>query len=165
MTRSRKVHMGGGIYAKTRVRIDSTWVTQVHGEDVELDYSANIVLDGRRYVIDDLHIRRRPGGPAVTGELIRKIPVHHIMRRAVVDATEYRENGQVSQIRLTDSDLKRIVGNGPTDETLQWVARLYVSGELAGIAPAKNVRSILEIPTSTAGYWIRRAKDRGFLDG
>ena len=159
------MHVGCGIYASPRVPVDSTWVTQVHGEDVELDYSANIVLDGRRYVIDDLHIRRRPGGPAITSELIRKIPVHHIMRRAVVDETEYRENGQVSQIRLTDSDLKRIVGNGPIDETLQWVARLYISGELAGIAPAKNVSSILEIPMPTANNWIRRAKDRGFLDG
>jgi hypothetical protein len=66
---------------------------------------------------------------------------------------------------LAPKERDRLVVASPTDETLLWVARIYVIAELAGDPPAKAVRESLGIPESTANNWIRRAKDRGILDG
>lgn len=43
------------------------------------------------------------------------------------------------------------------------VAKIYTKAVARGEQPAKAVREALDIPVSTAGYWIRRAKDQGLI--
>jgi len=71
----------------------------------------------------------------------------------------------VGPVVLSQRARDRMVEAGPTDETLLWVARIYIMAELVGDPPAKHVREAFKVPTSTAGYWIRRAKDRKILNG
>ena len=49
------------------------------------------------------------------------------------------------------------------DEHLILVARVYVREALSGRRPAKAVSEYFGVATSTAGYWIRRAKDLGYI--
>ena len=45
------------------------------------------------------------------------------------------------------------------------VAKIYTAAAIEGKPPAKTVRDVLGLPPSTAGYWIRRAKDLGLIEG
>jgi hypothetical protein len=160
-----KVHAGSDLYAPTWVELTVTGM-----EDIGVDYVAVLVVEGRRYVVQELRILRRDDGPPITSELIRGIPVAMLIRGAVSNLAELRIDPDVDyelrvpeQVVITPDDRVRLVEAGPTDETLLWVARIYVMAELAGDPPAKSVKETLDIPTSTAGYWIRRAKDRGIL--
>jgi hypothetical protein len=171
-----QVAVGADLYAPSRQ------------EDIPADIAAVLVLDGRRYVVEELRITRQDDGPPITSELIRKIPVHAIIRSTASLAVELRParafDGRpdlqlavlragiedmivrtVEDLALSPDDRKRLVAAGPTDETLLWVARVYILAELAGDPPAKVVRETFGVPTSTAGYWIRRAKDRKILNG
>lgn len=165
-----KVHAGSDLYAPTWVELTVTGM-----EDVGVDYVAALVLEGRRYVVQELRILRRDDGPPITSELIRGIPVAMLIRGTVSNLVELRTDPDAvygsdgvrmrapEQVVITPDERGRLVGAGPADETLLWVARIYVMAELAGDPPAKSVKETLAIPTSTAGYWIRRAKDRGIL--
>lgn len=162
-----KVHVGSDLYAPTRVELTVTGM-----EDIGVDYVAVLVLEGRRYAVQELRILRRDDGPPITSELIRGIPVAMLIRGAVSNLVDLRiaqpspkgtTSHTVGGVLLTPDDRVRLVEAGPTDETLLWVARIYVMATLAGDPPAKSVKETLDIPTSTAGYWIRRAKDRGIL--
>jgi len=161
-----KVHVGSDLYAPTRVELTVTGM-----EDIGVDYVAVLVLEGRRYAVQELRILRRDDGPPITGELLRGIPVAMLIRGAVSKLVELHMDPDVDyqlrvpeQVVITPEERRRMVGAGPTDDTLLWVARIYVMAELAGDPPAKSVKETLDIPTSTAGYWIRRAKDRGILE-
>lgn len=54
---------------------------------------------------------------------------------------------------------------GPSDETVQWVARVYTWFAAVGGRPAKGVEETLDIPPRTASRWIALAKDRGLMEG
>lgn len=167
--RKDMVHVGCDLYAPSRVELRLTGM-----EDMTADVKAVMVLEGRRYVVQELCITRREGGAPITSELIRGVAVKGLIRGTVSDALELRipmpsPTGTTAQtvglVVLPQDERDRLVEAGPTDETLVWVARMYVMAELAGDPPAKHVREAFGVPTSTAGYWIRRAKDRKILDG
>jgi hypothetical protein len=164
-----KVHIGADIHAPTRVELTITGM-----EDLPADIVATMVLEGRRYVVQELRITRQNEGEPITSELIRKIPVQRLIRGLVSDAVELwilqpspegTRNYAISLVELSEDERGRLVAAGPTDETLLWVARIYVMAELAGDPPAKSVRETFGVPTSTASYWIKRARDRKILDG
>jgi hypothetical protein len=160
-------HVGSDIYAPTRVELTFTGM-----DDIGVDYVAVLVLEGRRYVVQELRILRRDDGAPITSELIRGIPVAMTIRGAVSKLVELRIDPDADyqlrvpeQVVITPDERQRMVEAGPTDDTLLWVARIYIMAELAGDPPAKSVKETLDIPMPTANNWIRRAKDRGFLDG
>jgi hypothetical protein len=149
-----KVHIGADIHAPTRVELTITGM-----EDLP---------------VQELRITRQNEGEPITSELIRKIPVQRLIRGLVSDAVELwilqpspegTRNYAISLVELSEDERGRLVAAGPTDETLLWVARIYVMAELAGDPPAKSVRETFGVPTSTASYWIKRARDRKILDG
>jgi hypothetical protein len=152
------VHVGAGLYAPPAIWVEAT------DTELPLDISAELVLDGFRYVVGKLTASQREGGAAVTGEALRAIPVQTLVRGAVADRVRLRVNGEQTDVVLPHEERKRLADNGPTDETLTWVARIYLTAELASDPPAKAVKEAMGIPTSTAGYWIRRAKDKGLMD-
>jgi hypothetical protein len=163
------VHVGCDLYAPSRVELKLTDV-----EYLTADILAVMVLEGRRYVVQELRITRRDGGPPITSELIRGVPVHSLIRGSVSAALQLRipqpgPGGTTAHtmglLVLPQKERHRLVKAGPTDETLLWVARVYIMADLAGDPPAKHVRDAFGVPTSTAGYWIRRAKDRKILNG
>lgn len=166
------VNVGLGLTAQRGIRGNMPG-----GDEYPVDVDVVLLLDGLRYVVDELTIHRREGGVSITGEHLRKIPVQEVVQEVVKGLTwagVADADGQIQApvtfgdkepARLTRKEIKAIVEAGPTDQTLEVVARIYVIAELSGEPPAKSVRETFKVPPSTAGYWIRRAKDRGLLHG
>lgn len=155
----KAVQVGADLWAPPRIRVDITDV-----EDLPVDVHAELRLDGARYVVAELAVRQREGGPPITGELIRTIPVQTLVRGGIADVATMGTRAFRTSVALGPEEHARLAGDGPTDETLRWVARIYVQAQLAGEPPTKAVKDTLRIPLSTAGYWIRRTKDKGFMD-
>jgi hypothetical protein len=160
-----EVHVGNDLYAPEHVELTVTGV-----EGIGADLTGVLQLEGRRYVVQELRITRQDAGEPITSELIRGIAVQKLVRGVVRASVQLRiappsHEGISKAVVLAPKERDRLVVAGPTDETLLWVARIYVIAELAGDPPAKAVRESLGIPESTANNWIRRAKDRGILDG
>lgn len=109
---------------------------------------------------------RAPTGDVVTGTALRGIPVASIVRTAagsLVWQTVNREGGYVTNVPYrppADIDTSA----GPTNEALQFVAASYALAYALGEPPAKAVERDLGLATSTAGRWIRLARERGYLD-
>lgn len=53
---------------------------------------------------------------------------------------------------------------GPTDDALRFVAASYSLAYALGEPPAKAVERDLDLATSTAGRWIKLAREKGLLD-
>ncbi len=60
--------------------------------------------------------------------------------------------------RLTRTQARRFREGGPTDEALEWVAKIYRVALLRGEGPTRAVEDAFELKRSTAAYW-----ERGFL--
>ena len=52
---------------------------------------------------------------------------------------------------------------GPTDRVLQWVAHLYRWAMAIAPNPALEVERALGLSHSTAGRWVRMARQKGYL--
>jgi hypothetical protein len=52
---------------------------------------------------------------------------------------------------------------GPTDKALEAVAALYTMAVVIGDPPTRTVATVLNLPRSTAGYWVSKARDKGLL--
>ena len=134
----------------------------VNGFEVLID----VVPEAGRLVAQEVRIRRTDGGPPVTGEAIRSIPVAGLVKLAATLALEVIEHDGYTEWSpriLTPETALRLRENGPTTETLDWVAYLYRLGLLMGEPPTKAVEVRLGIPRSTAGRWVAAARDRGPL--
>lgn len=123
------------------------------GHDVEL--AAEYRPDSGKYEAAAVTVRRRD--VEVTGEVLRLVPVAGLLREGVV---------AVALQPLADLPMphpRDVAAQGPTDDTLRWVARAYRLAVLLGDPPTRRVSDALGIPRSTASSWATRARDRGFL--
>ena len=149
-----------GIGVRSPVQVVAT---DCAGYDVEL---AVEVVAGR-FMATSVLVRQREGGPPVTSEGIRSIPVARLTKLAVAaHVMQVEEKDGVTTwtpMRMTDETAKRFRGEGPTDEALGWVARLYRLALLLGDPPVTAVEHGLGLPRSTAGRWVALARQRGFL--
>ncbi|MDQ3103705.1 MAG: hypothetical protein M3Q87_00505 [Actinomycetota bacterium] len=131
------------------------------------DVAVEVVPEGGRLVAQEVRVHRRDGGPAVTGEAIRSVPVAALTKQAArhvltfVQKDGYTEWTPTQQ--LTAADVAAIQEAGPTTASLRWVAYLYRLGLVMGDPPTRTVEKALELPRSTAGRWVALARERGFL--
>lgn len=66
--------------------------------------------------------------------------------------------------RMVPDDLAKVCRfQGPTPETLGWVALIYGSAKELGLPPARQVEKDLGLPRTTASKWVRRARQQGFI--
>ena len=54
-------------------------------------------------------------------------------------------------------------GGGPSEEDLRIIAMVYQVAYATGTPPTKAVMLRAGVPRSTAGRWIRMARERGLL--
>ncbi len=168
--RAGKVRIPGGV---------SLWrdVT-VTGEDYKgFDVRVRVVTDGTRIEADEVCVRRRGGGPAVTSDALRSITVAAFVRHSLKasepliadetlggDVDEERFLGDVAAHGLmTFSQRDALRAAGPTAETLRMVATIYQLAYALGEAPTGAVRDSFRIAQSTAGNWIAAARAAGLL--
>jgi hypothetical protein len=139
----------------------------VNGYDVEVD----VVPEGGRLVAAEVRIRQQPGGPPVTGEVLRAVPIATLTKLAAAHVLEVEEDVQSGGVvtgynsrSLTPDVVANIRAAGPTDESLRWVAHLYRVALLMRERPTKAVETALGLPRATAGRWVALARDRGQLE-
>ncbi len=139
---------------------------EVNGYDVEV----TVAHQAGRLVAQELTVRQRDGGPPVTSEALRAIPVAAITKRAVSFALEVKTTGsgdstltEMSPLWLVPETIERLRSNGPTPETLGFVAQVYRLALLVGDAPTRAVETTFGLPRSTAGRWVAMARRAGLL--
>lgn len=145
----RKVDIGDGL--RIPAEVSRSW--DDIGGGYAVDLTAVYDPDSGRYVARQVAVR----GTEVTSEGLRAVPVAGLVRHLVAE--------QVAPL-FAPPDLAHPValGNaGPSADTLRHVARVYRLALLLGDAPTQRVASSLGVPRSTAGRWVTRARDRGFL--
>jgi hypothetical protein len=130
------------------------------GGGLPFEVELEVRLDGsaRQYRVVEIR------GDDLTAEVLRKIPIEAILRASAQSALlRFEEvDGTVRSEPLAFTPPPRLVG-GPSDETLQVVALAYRSAVLFDDDPTETVAKRLDLPRSTAGRWVRLARDRGFL--
>jgi hypothetical protein len=146
-----------------------TWPAE---EGLPYRLELRVVYEDGRFVVDQLAVKRREGGPPVTTEGLREVPIAALLRLAVesnimhVGPTEH--DGHTSSWKLTWASPLALSerakgGGGPSDEDLRTVAALYQVAYATGQAPTRLVMNRLDLPRSTASRWVRMARDRGLL--
>lgn len=158
-----KVDIGGGVRIPARAKLSLS-----EYPDAPYGLEAWVVYENGRYVIEKLVICRQPGGPPVTSEGIRGVPIQGIVREMIRESSERIINtGTGKRVAArwarSDADIARLRAAGPVDETLQIVADVYRVSQAIGDPPAKSVAQGLQIPQRTATYWVKLARERGFL--
>jgi transposase-like protein len=125
-------------------------------EFLEYDVAVELELQATgAYEIRKLTLTAVEGGPEVTTEALRGIPLRSIVRLISTSLETWA---------IGDADAKEIASHGPTDEALTWAARTYALARLTGQSPAKVVAERFGLQPRTATNWIRRARERGLLD-
>lgn len=147
----------------------------VTAEDVRgFDVDVEAIVQHGRLVAREVCIRQREGGPPVTNEAIRSVPVAALLTTAATYVLEIERSGQLvtaadpyvlrtGPVWPSDELVKQVRELGPTAEVLRMVANLYRVALLTGQPPTVAVEKTLALPRWTAGRWIAAARDRGFL--
>lgn len=139
--------------------------------------------DGRP-VIDELRLERRPGGPPITSTLLRDVPLASVLRESVAIAGTVRFHGVAAddprvaggqELEYGSSELAAAIqdslltaydarqGVPVTDDVLRKVAEVYRAAHAAGKPPTQAVAREFVVSRSTAGRYVQRARQRGFL--
>lgn len=135
---------------------------------VELD----VVLEDQRPSCKEIRCIRRPGGPPVTSEGIREIPVSGILRHTLQDVAYRVDEISPGQYKLTPvskgNDIEATYQAARrrfplTDDRLEKAALLYQEAEARGDPPTKNVAEAMHVSRSTAARLVREARKRGHL--
>lgn len=164
---ARAVRIAPGIATESPIR---WYVNDWEGYDLELDVTAEPAVGERagHLFCQSLTVRQREGGPPVTSEGIRAVPIATLVRQ--VASTEFlaieeaNDNAfALSDRTLDDQAVARIKREGPTDEALRWVAFAYRIALVLGEPPTRAVEKGLRLPRSTAGRWVSLARERGYL--
>jgi hypothetical protein len=151
------------------------FVLEATGDDFDYDVVMRVsVGESSRPEVDSYELRRRIGGPKVSSGRVRNVPFELILRRGI---------GLATVVKLHRRDDPRVVGWGLAthaeseaanavaeserrrwkldDELLARVAEVYLSNPEA---PRRAVEAAFNVTQRTASHWIRKARERGFLE-
>ncbi|MGJ6963266.1 hypothetical protein ACSDR0_15275 [Streptosporangium sp. G11] len=102
-------------------------------------------------------------GEPITGTTMRALPLGAVVRNMVRPLVFEGSEGK-GAVTIEGPPEPVDVTQGPTDQALKAVAMAYSIAFALGDPPAKAVERDLNLATSTAGRWIKLARDRGFLE-
>lgn len=140
---------------------------QVDPERDAAPYKLELKIDLVAGRVACVHLEITAEGEApINGTGLRAIPIANYVRAAVGVLMMRGEAAAGGGMRFTPLSLPEegIKEAGPTSESLRAVAALYTWAYIVGEPPAKAVEQGLGLPVSTAGRWIRLAREKGFLD-
>lgn len=141
------------------------------------DMHALIRLHGRRFELDELTIKRRENGAEVTGFGMRSIKPPTILRNSLIVLANYPPEKAVGKAAFINAepgtavafgaipaaDAAQAKADGPTDNTLQLVGRVYTLMYAVQGTPAKDLAEVFDVSVRTAGAWIAKAKTAGYI--
>lgn len=153
----------------------------VRATDTELDdgdlYDVTMVLDLTPEGVRPTSVTVTAQGDSrpITSTTLRAVKVWAIAQEGILlglwRGRANLVNGRIASVdmldnvtALSDAEVTQLRQQGPTDESLEWVANFYNLGTMLGLPPAKQVEVNLGLPRTTATKWIKRARDKGLLD-
>lgn len=110
----------------------------------------------------------------LTTGLLRRLKLTDLVVDSAMEFAEIDAGSDGSRIRRTHfgdsfagitperAHLMRL--EGPTDENLRKIALVYAAATVMRLGPTKHVADVIGLPISTAGNWVRKARDAGYLD-
>lgn len=148
-------------------------ITVTPGPKDDLPTAARLELSvaNGRYVVTSIH------ADEITSDLLRKLAIAGLVRGAAYRALWVPDDGS-----RPDGSVKLAIGpgdslmryappspdvaqHGPTDEALRAVAVLYrVAIIFGGSAPTNEVAEHLKLTRPTAGRWVMKAREKGYLE-
>jgi hypothetical protein len=144
----------------------------VPGPAVRLDIRFD--PDQHRYVCDELTVHR------ATSEALRHVPVEELVIEQLGEVEVAVNVAITAEGVLTVSDSvglsdaatvepwgrvppDGVTEHGPTDRALRWVAHFYRWGYAVSYGGTKAVEELLGLSRSTAGRWVKLAREAGYL--
>ena len=167
---SGEVEIVPGVVGPERIVDDRPAIATPEG-GVRLRIDIRFDQELRRYVCHELTAFRdtaERGGP-VTSEALREVKVETWI---VVNLLVNDPDGPPTTRELDNPDGIEPWGHavpggltdgGPTDRVLRWVAHFYRWGYAVSYGATKSVEEALKVPRSTAGRWIKLAREAGYL--
>jgi hypothetical protein len=150
----------GHFSTKVRVEIvdgvpvpDTMWITATN-EELGLQVEIDAQLEQGRMVATRL-LCETSAGDRLTTELVRRVPLANLLRGGIASG--------LGVLPMMGKDLAALRAAGPVEETLKTVAIVYRLAYLAGDPPTAAVRSVFELPKSTASRWVQMARSQGHL--
>lgn len=110
---------------------------------------------GRRYPPRPFRLHHRSATSHASPHLIRQLPIGKLLRFAALKANSLWASPY--------ADPAKIRAEGPTDESLRVVARVYRMAIAAREIPPRPSRVASNSPGPTAARWVKTARKRGFL--
>lgn len=117
-----------------------------------------------RYDVTRIELVQKEGGPAITSESLRAIPVQQLLREVLSATIRVTGAATGESVHLSNDDAVRLAAQGPKPETLLWAARIYRIAQIRLDPPTRAVADAFGIPHRTASHWVRLAKERGVID-
>lgn len=137
-----------------------------------------IRLHGRRLELDQLTVVRRTDGEQITGYNLRSISPQTLFQLAL-EASWFKPpetGGEILNLfdgrwegpnagagMFTRTEVDDAKAAGPVDDTLRMVGKLYTLAYALNDAPAKAVAQTFKVSARTAGNWISKAKQAGYI--
>ncbi|PWF26031.1 hypothetical protein [Ancrocorticia populi] len=146
------------------VDVPCTVIGTVVEEGRDLDFEAELDLVGDKNLIRTTSVRvRAQDGGEISSTDLRLIPTSSIPLMALTGDIEEKLGVRLQDFDTEDLDLLKAMG--PVPDSLKRVARSYKLANTIGLAPSWFVQVSLKLPPATATRWIRKAREKGFLDG
>lgn len=165
-----RVELAPGLVAREVAEAHRPW----EGYELTLTVRAVPGTEGRagRFVCSRFSLAQVDDGPPVTSEAVRQVPVAALVRELA--GALWRRTGGLHpddtdppegawRVWLDDDEIRRLRDQGPTRETLGWVAHTYRLAVVLGDPPTQAVEQSLGLPRSTAGRWVTLARREGLL--
>ena len=124
--------------------------------DLPYDVAVDAELEDGRYVVKRLCATRKEGGPPVTTDGLRAVPVARILAHGAA-GTLVKVTPNTAGTEFTAAPV------GPWDDELTQVAGVYRLAYACGLPPTKAVAESFEIPASTAAKKVMKARKAGVL--
>jgi hypothetical protein len=164
--------MDGVVPFGGRFAFPRRWQVKIDDPNLPYRVELEIVAEGGSFACRGLRCESRPGGPAVTGEGIRRLPIAGFVRHTLQDVALVQV-GKGHYVPLGDqADLEEIfaayrrteTGRRPiTDDELAEVAEIYRAALLSDPAPTRAVAKAKHLSRSHAARLVGRARAAGFL--
>lgn len=119
--------------------------------------------DGLGYLLSALELSASYSADEVDGAILRKFSLAGIRSGIGYEVARNTDELPPDVTGITPLNISADVRALGEEDRFVQVARIYAREILSGRKPAKAVSEIMGVPTSTAGYWIRRAKDLRYL--
>ncbi len=145
----------------------------IHGPDSKLDpveypiyaFDAHLEIANRQYQIRRLDVGRvDDSDPPITSESLRVL-VRQIRPFIIGTVNRFaRQSGGEFPVYIPrGEDALRLAHQGPTKEALKAISTVYSMAEAAGERPTRHVTENFGLTRPTAGRWVMKAREAGFL--